>query len=548
ALQNVTVGDVISAMGSEAHSHEALSRQTHLAILINGRWQPEEQPVDWCDSMLEDTCEDLESRDHSIRDSEQADFEDGFDDWDWVDSEMQREAEEDARERVQWSKEMEIQNEYRQRLANMTVKYLNMQGSEIHTSKPYPLCHVEPCESFREAWLHTLHEGNSPDRRLSLRQLRLRRQEIKKPIPAETLQYRSAREVLLHDLDSGPAGPIPLDTTKLVLGGGVITDTWSWRELLGHSLSNDVVHVQVVYISEKATGAKSEDSGFVAMAPCHRCGFGTRSGRGQGWCSNPQCRQAEKEECLAQKSAEKIVWQQQRAAQGAGSRGPLREENSRKAERRQLHEERARAKAEEEAGGRGPLREEDSKEAERRQLREARARAKAEEEAGGRGPLREEDSREAERRQLHEARARAKAEEEAGGRGPLREEDGKREERRQLREARARAKAEEEAGGRGPLRGEDGKEGERRQLREARERAKAEEEAGGRGPLREEDGKREERRQLREARARAKSEEEAGGRGPLREEDSKEEERRQLREARERAKAEEGVGGRGPRP
>ncbi|CAE7244670.1 pfh1 [Symbiodinium natans] len=333
-------------MGSEAHSHEALSRQTHLAILINGRWQPEEQPVDWCDSMLEDMCEDLESIDHSIRDSEQADFEDGFDDWDWVDSEMQREAEEDARERVQWSKEMEIQNEYRQRLANMTVKYLNMQG------------------------------------------------------------------------------PIPLDTTKLVLGGDVITDTWSWRELLGHSLSNDVVHVQVVYISEKATG--------------------------QGWCSNPQCRQAEKEECLAQKSAEKIARQQQRAAQGAGSRGPLREENSRKAERRQLHEERARAKAEEEAGGRGPLREEDSKEAERRQLREARARAKAEEEAGGRGPLREEDGKREERRQLREARARAKSEEEAGGRGPLREEDSKEAERRQLREARERAKAEEGVGGRGP--------------------------------------------------------------------------------------------------
>ena len=218
------------------------------------------------------------------------------------------------------------------------------------------------------------------------------------------------------------------------------------------------------------------------MAPCHRCGFGTRSGRGQGWCSNPQCRQAEKEECLAQKSAEKIARQQQRAAQGAGSRGPLREENSRKAERRQLHEERARAKADEEAGGRGPLREEDSKEAERRQLREARARAKAEEEAGGRGPLREEDSKEAERRQLREARARAKAEEEAGGRGPLREEDSKEAERRQLCEARARAKAEEEAGGRGPLREEDSKEAERRQLREARERAKAEEGVGGRGP------------------------------------------------------------------
>ena len=161
---------------------------------------------------------------------------------------------EDEHEREEWNKAMEFQNG--EPLANMTVKFLNMQGSEIHTSKPYPLWHVEPCESFQEAWLHTLHEGNNPDRCLSLHQLRHRRQETKKPIPAETLQYRSAREVLLHDLDSGPTGPIPLDTTKLVVGGDVITDAWSWRELSDRSdrsFGNNIVHVQVVYMSEKAT-------------------------------------------------------------------------------------------------------------------------------------------------------------------------------------------------------------------------------------------------------------------------------------------------------
>ncbi|CAE7255179.1 pfh1, partial [Symbiodinium natans] len=218
------------------------------------------------------------------------------------------------------------------------------------------------------------------------------------------------------------------------------------------------------------------------MAPCHRCSLGIRRGRGQGWCSNPQCRQAEKEELLVQQSAEKIARQQQRAAQGAGSRGPLREADCKESERRQLHAARARAQAEEGAGGRGPLREEDSKRAERRQLHEARAKAGAEEGASGHGPLREEDSKRAERRQLHEARARAEAEEEAGRRGPLREEDSKRAERRQLHEARARAEAEEEAGRRGPLREEDSKEEKRRQLHEARVQAEAEEGVGGRGP------------------------------------------------------------------
>ena len=77
--------------------------------------------------------------------------------------------------------------------------------------------------------------------------------------------------------------------------------------------------------------------------------------------------------------------EQERAAKGAGRRGPLPNDNSKEAQRRQLHEARAHA-TEEGAGGRGPLSDENSKEAQRRQLHEARAQA-TEEGIGGRGPL-----------------------------------------------------------------------------------------------------------------------------------------------------------------
>ena len=73
-------------------------------------------------------------------------------------------------------------------------------------------------------------------------------------MPAEVLQHRSPREILLHDLDSSRIGPIRLDATKLVLGGDVITDAWSWDELLDRSFSNDTVHVHVVFSSEQAPG------------------------------------------------------------------------------------------------------------------------------------------------------------------------------------------------------------------------------------------------------------------------------------------------------
>eukprot|EP00439_Symbiodinium_sp_Y106_P010924 s4975_g1.t1 len=203
--------------------------------------------------MSEDMGEDIGSSDHTIWDAELEDCEDRFDDWDWVDAEMQREAEEDVREGLQWNKEMELQKEFNKRLANLTVRYLNMQGAEVHSSKPYrPLCQLEPPGSFREAWLAQLHEGNNPDRCLSLKELRVRRQETNKPIPPETLQHRSSREVLLLELDSSPAGPIPIEGTKLVLGGDVISDDWSWHELLDRSVNGDLVEVQVVYTSKEA--------------------------------------------------------------------------------------------------------------------------------------------------------------------------------------------------------------------------------------------------------------------------------------------------------
>ena len=204
-------------------------------------------------AMSEDMGEDFRSSDHSILDSEQENCEDLFDAWDWVEAEMQRDAEEDAREAKSWNKEMEMQKKFNEQLANLTVRYLNMQGAEIHSSKPYrPLCQLEPPGSFREAWLAQLHEGNNPDRCLSLQEVRVRFQETNKPIPPETLQHRSVREVLLLDLDSSAAGPIPIEGTQLVLDGDVISDARSWHELLDRSFNNEVVDVQVVYMSKQA--------------------------------------------------------------------------------------------------------------------------------------------------------------------------------------------------------------------------------------------------------------------------------------------------------
>ena len=134
--------------------------------------------------MSDDMDDDFRRADHSIGSADQANYQDDFDDWDWLEQEMQREAEENEREREAWNKEMEMQIAYSKHLANMTVKYMNSKSQEIHASKPYPSCQLD-CGSFREAWLETLHEGNNPDRYLSLHQLRDRRQTTKKPLRAE---------------------------------------------------------------------------------------------------------------------------------------------------------------------------------------------------------------------------------------------------------------------------------------------------------------------------------------------------------------------------
>ncbi|CAE7243226.1 pfh1 [Symbiodinium sp. KB8] len=96
--------------------------------------------------------------------------------------------------------------------------------------------------------------------------------------------------------------------------------------------------------------------------------------QGQGWCSDPQCRRAEAEE----RQAAKRALQQERAATGAGSRGPVRAQGSYREQRRDLQAERA----EEGAGTRGPKPEEGSYREQRRHLQAERA----EEAMGSRGP------------------------------------------------------------------------------------------------------------------------------------------------------------------
>ena len=75
------------------------------------------------------------------------------------------------------------------------------------------------------------------------------------------------------------------------------------------------------------------------MAPCRRCGNGTRSGRGKGWCSNQACREAEKKEKQEEKrlrqakkeekQEEKRLRQQKRQQLRAGERGPCPGEGGR---------------------------------------------------------------------------------------------------------------------------------------------------------------------------------------------------------------------------
>ena len=312
------------------------------------------------------------------------------------------------------------------------------------------------------------------------------------------------------------------------------------------------------------------------MAPCQRCGVGNRSGRGQGWCSNPQCRQAEQEERLAQQSAEKRARQQERAAQGAGSRGPVsitmstrgkkrelqaktveegvgsrgpmpgsggrpEEAESERTQRRELQAERAK----EGLGSRGPMpgsggrpEEEESERTQRRELQAERAK----EGVGSRGPKPEEESHRTHRRELQAERA----EEGVGSRGPKPEEDSYRTHRRELQAERA----EEGVGSRGPMPGSGGRpeeeESERTQRREL-QAERAEEGVGSRGPMpgsggrpEEEESERTQRRELQAERAK----DGVSSRGPKPEQESYRTHRRELQAER----AEEGVGSRGPKP
>ena len=106
-----------------------------------------------------------------------------------------------------------------------------------------------------------------------------------------------------------------------------------------------------------------------AMAPCQRCGKGTRSGRGYGWCSDPQCRRAEQEERQAQASAKRRALQQERAANGGGSRGPLPLETATaRAQKRELQSQRN----EEGVASRGRKPQEDSTRTQKRELQSHR--------------------------------------------------------------------------------------------------------------------------------------------------------------------------------
>ena len=86
------------------------------------------------------------------------------------------------------------------------------------------------------------------------------------------------------------------------------------------------------------------------MAPCERCGTGTRSGRGKGWCSNLDCREAEKKEKQEEKEAAKRLRQEERKKRGAaGEHGPC--PDRRKREEKRLKKEERDEKG---AGARGP--------------------------------------------------------------------------------------------------------------------------------------------------------------------------------------------------
>ena len=126
----------------------------------------------------------------------------------------------DAQDQRMFQQEMELEK----RMAKMQVQYRNMDGQMLHCSRPCPIV-PERFGSYREAELAELHarNNNESDVTLSLQELRSRRKRAGKPTPAQFLENRPPREVLLHDLDASHVGPICLETTKLVCGSDLMT-------------------------------------------------------------------------------------------------------------------------------------------------------------------------------------------------------------------------------------------------------------------------------------------------------------------------------------
>ncbi|CAE7242417.1 pfh1 [Symbiodinium natans] len=153
----------------------------------------------------------------------------------------------DAQDQKMFQQEMELEK----RMAKMQVQYRNMDGQMLHCSRPCPIV-PERFGSYREAELAELHarNNNESDVTLSLQELRSRRKRAGKPTPAQFLENRPPREVLLHDLDASHVGPICLETTKLVCGSDLITDAWAWLDLLSRADDNDVVCVQIVFSTQ----------------------------------------------------------------------------------------------------------------------------------------------------------------------------------------------------------------------------------------------------------------------------------------------------------
>ena len=208
--------------------------------------------------------QDMEE-DHSIHDSELDDYEDQINEYqleqamleaEFVMHEMARwESDpiekaimmQDVQDQEMFQREMELER----RMAKMQVQYRNMDGQMLHRSRPCPIV-PERFGSYREAELAELHarNNNESDVILSLQELRSRRKRTGKPTPAQFLENRSPREVLLHDLDASHVGPIRLETTKLVCGSDVITDAWAWLDLLNRADDKGVVCVQIVFSAQ----------------------------------------------------------------------------------------------------------------------------------------------------------------------------------------------------------------------------------------------------------------------------------------------------------